>query len=93
MVEIEVKPVPQSAAAAISTAAAAMGLEIAVETSLKSLPGSLHWHLRRKGRTGTVEVTWLPSEQRMWVAYHANRLGDGWVKVTAPELATRLAAK
>jgi hypothetical protein len=94
MVEIPVS-IPESLSdnsrtsveAAVAAASAASSLRIATAGSLKQFPGCSHWHLKRAGATGTLEVTWWPSRGRMWVSYHSNRVGDGWVVGAAVELA------
>ena len=44
--------------------------------SLAKYPGSTHWHIQRPGEKGTLEATWWPSEERLWLSVHANRRGD-----------------
>ena len=90
MVEIEIDPVPGDPGQAVQAVADQLGLDIAIDGTLKSFPGCRHWHLRKPGTTGTLEVTSWPERKRLWVTYHANRVGDGWVEILAPEFARLL---
>ena len=53
------------------------GLIISLETTLKTLPGSTHIHLKHPGKPGTLEFTYLPHENRAWLSYHENRYQQG----------------
>jgi hypothetical protein len=90
LVEIEVQPVPPDAGEAVLAAAESLGLVIGSDGSLSKYPGSRHWHLKKPGATGTLEITHWPAENRLWVTYHANRTGDGWVEEAAAQLAAKL---
>ena len=90
MVEIEVVAFGEDVGAAIASAAAELGLSVASDGTLKVYPGSRHWHLRKPGTSGTLEVTHWPAKSRLWVAYHSNRIGDGWVAAAAQQLAAIL---
>jgi len=54
------------------------GLRVAIRRSLAGDPNSQHWHLKRGEATGTLELTWSPSQNRLWASVHANRAGS-WV--------------
>lgn len=58
---------------------------IVLESSLAKFPGSTHWHLRRGGATGTLEVTWWPRTDEFWVSFHSNREAD-WMRSILDEL-------
>ena len=90
MVNIEVRAVPADASAFVLKAAAEVGLSVALDTTQKTYSGSRHWHFKRNSQPGTLEVTWWPARQRLWVSYHENRVGDGWVRSAADELAERV---
>ncbi len=90
MTEFDVQPLPIDPPVTVRQAVAEFGLFIASEGTLRSYPGSTHWHLRKPGVSGTLEVTWHPTANRLWVAYHDNRIGDGWVKVAAEEMTKSL---
>lgn len=70
-------------------AVVACELELATNSTLKTLPGSHHWHVRRAGETGTLEATWLPAEGRFWFAVHENRNG-AWIEPAVEQLRQRL---
>ena len=59
--------------ARIERAAADAGLDVGERMTLRTFPGSIHWHLRRADTTGVLELTFWPSQQRLWFAVHANR--------------------
>jgi len=52
--------------------------------------GARHWHLRREGKPGTLEVTHDPRGGRITISYRDNRIGDGWVVEAAQQLAAML---
>ena len=74
----------------IVSAATKLHLTVSMECELKKWPGSRHWHLRKSGHSGTLEVTYWSHGERFWINYHQNRLGDGWVERAANELASLL---
>ncbi len=54
----------------------ARGLEMAMKTSLKSYPGSAHWHFRKGNQPGTIEIIFWKDGRRLWIAVHSNRAGS-----------------
>lgn len=60
------------------------GLKTTKMGSLRSQPGSRHWHVRKPGHDGVLEVTAWKDEVRLKVAQ--NRDG-GWATAAAEELA------
>jgi hypothetical protein len=92
VIEIEVVPLFSDAGAAVVAAAEALGLRVASDGTLRRYPGSRHWHLKKVGSSGTLEVTHWPAKERLWVSYHANRIGGaGWVAQEARRFAGLLA--
>lgn len=81
------------AANAVAAAAEAMGMLVSAESSLAKHRNSLHWHLKRQGCSGTLEVTLTEAPRRLWASYHSDRLGGGWVQEAAPQLAAALAER
>lgn len=60
------------------------GLVVTSHRELGGRPGSHHWHLRRPGSTGTLELSeW---QGRAWVKVHPLREGN-WVTRFAHDLA------
>lgn len=57
------------------------------EMSLKSKPGSLHWHMQKPGSAGTLEATFCKGE--LTIAVRANRRG-AWTDDAAESLAVML---
>ena len=46
---------------------------IATETSLRTRPESIHWHIKHRTMPkGTLEATWT-NDGKAWHSYHANR--------------------
>jgi hypothetical protein len=74
---------------AIERLARELGLQVAVKTSLKSYPGSVHWHFKKEGSVGTLEATYWPAERRVWFSVHSNR-GGAWTTHAAVTFKTRL---
>ncbi len=74
----------------VKEATSLLGLTISMLGTLSSYPGSKHWHFKSGKKSGTLEVTWYPRENRLWISYHENRIGDGWVKDQALDLGEML---
>jgi hypothetical protein len=66
----------------VQEASRARGLVITMKTTLKSYPGSIHWHLKKGDQRGTLEATFWKQERRLWLAVHSNRTGD-WTRSEA----------
>jgi hypothetical protein len=51
----------------------ALDCTITLETTLKTYPNSIHWHIKHKKQPkGILEATWLPCGEA-WLSYHTNR--------------------
>ena len=59
------------------------GLVVGSEHELAGRAGSRHWHLRRPGQPGTLELN--ERQGRVWVKVHSLRDG-GWAEAFAREL-------
>jgi hypothetical protein len=79
---------PTTLVALIEHAARASGLLVS-RRALRSYPGSIHWHLKRPGARGTLELTYWPRTGRLWFAIHANRRAD-WIAAAVAELIARI---
>jgi hypothetical protein len=90
MVKIDVSSYHQDVHGAVYAAADALGLTVSSDGGLHKYPGSRHWHIRNGRKSGTLEVTHWPAKQRLWVTYHSNRVGDGWVEEMALKFAQEL---
>lgn len=71
---VRVEAVPEVIEQSIS----ALGLIMAMRSTLKAYPGSIHWHVRRPNHSGTLEITYDPTTQRAWFSTRAGRTKD-WV--------------
>lgn len=60
---------------------------IVEEMALKKYPSGRHWHLRRAGKPGTLEVTWVDGV--VWAEVRSNRQGV-WTAVAAALLQAKL---
>lgn len=81
MREWEIKATIQSKEEAeqwVEAFASARGLVVHLAGSLTKCPGSLHWHLGKPGRRGTLEATYWPRTARFWFKVAANR-GAPWI--------------
>ena len=54
--------------------------------TLRTIPGSQHWHLGGKRGSGVVEITLDPGRRCMVVAVHENRRGS-WARGAVPRMA------
>ncbi|HEY3781280.1 MAG TPA: hypothetical protein VGL56_09370 [Fimbriimonadaceae bacterium] len=63
--------------AIVSRIAADLGLDLKALT-LAKYAGCIHWHLRKPGQKGTLEITWWPEKDKVWVSLRENRMGD-WI--------------
>jgi hypothetical protein len=80
---------PVALAVLIEQAAGACGLSISQITTLRTYPGSTHWHLKRPGVPGTLELTSWPQAGRLWFSVHANRQAT-WVASAIESLTARI---
>jgi hypothetical protein len=60
----------------IEGAAAHYGLQIRMKGTLRTYPGSQHWHLHKPGERGTLEVTLWPAGKRVWFSVQAGRRAE-----------------
>jgi hypothetical protein len=88
-IAIPTSPDPAALIARIERAAAAEGLDAGDRMTLRTFPGSIHWHLRHPGAQGVLELTYWPDRGRLWFAVHANRRAD-WIAPAIERLRARL---
>jgi hypothetical protein len=67
----------------IERVCAAHGLHAAMKGSLATYPGSIHWHYKKPKQKGTLELTLLRSQRRIWAAIHTNRKAP-WIEEVLP---------
>lgn len=72
MTEYELNLPQGDVIAAVERCAAEQGLQI-MRGDLGKYPGSTHWHFTLPGSSGTLEATWWPKRERLWLATHDNR--------------------
>ena len=61
------------------------GLEIAKKGTLASFPGSTHWHFRKPGVKGTLEITMFAPERRVWAQVQDGRKAT-WIEEELPAI-------
>jgi hypothetical protein len=85
--EVAVNPVgrEEQLAALIEGAAAHYGLQIRMRGTLRTYPGSQHWHLQKPGERGTLEVTLWPAGKRVWFSVQAGRRA-AWIAESIPPM-------
>ncbi|MEX2104576.1 MAG: hypothetical protein WD907_04505 [Bacilli bacterium] len=59
-------------------------LTISLKTTLSTMKGSIHWHLKQERQKGVLEVTYWPKKQQIWLEIHDNRRSEWNVDVIAP---------
>jgi len=70
---------------AIAFSVAKAELVITLQTTLNKHPGCLHWHLKRPEVWGTLEVTFVPSDQRAWFSVQSSR-NASWISHAMHEM-------
>jgi len=55
------------------------GLRITMKDTLVKHPGSVHWHLKKGTERGTLEITLVAKERRIWFSVQAGRRGS-WIE-------------
>ena len=78
-VQLPERVVPSEAVVAIEAACVDAGLRCALKGSLRSYPGSDHWHYKRDREPGTLEVTLWPARRRLWLSVQAGRRAE-WIE-------------
>jgi hypothetical protein len=53
--------------------------------TLASYPGSTHWHYRKPGQKGTLELTLYIPDRRIWAKIQDSRKAP-WINATLPSL-------
>lgn len=86
-IEIQLREIDDAPAAVrrIDQAIASHGLVTTLKGTLKSFPGSTHWHCKLGREKGTLEITLWPVQRRAWFKVQAAR-GAGWIDELLPKL-------
>jgi hypothetical protein len=64
---------------AIESTCIAEGLQVGMKGSLASFPGSIHWHFKKPGERGTLEITSSHRDGRIWAQIQSGRDAD-WIE-------------
>jgi hypothetical protein len=58
------------------------GLVETMKTTLRSYPGSIHWHYKKREKEsmlkGSLEITFWKPEGKIWLSVHSGR-EDAWI--------------
>jgi hypothetical protein len=74
---------------AVESATAAEQLFISMTGTLRSHPGSVHWHIKRRGSAGTLELTFDPNKRRLWFKIQSRR-DASWIEPSMQKLRAHL---
>lgn|ERR1017187_5509185 len=69
----------------IDATLAAVGLQVSLRGTLKKFPGCMHWHARKAGQSGTLELTLWPQQHRVWMTIQSGRAAE-WITEKLPEI-------
>jgi hypothetical protein len=67
------------------------GLRMTLKGTLAQYPGSIHWHWKKGGQPGVLELTAWPGKRRLWFTVHENRRG-AWIEAAVAQLKSQLEA-
>ncbi|QDP39094.1 hypothetical protein [Radiobacillus deserti] len=65
-------------------------LILSSKTTLLSKKGSYHWHIKKEGEKGVLEITYWPMQSRLWLEIARNRRADwnvSMIEAVAKEMA------
>lgn len=48
------------------------------ESTLKTIPGCIHWHITKPNHNGTLEATFDKNRLSLFLSYHNNRYAE-WI--------------
>ena len=83
-VPVETDPIP-----IVEKACSRNGLKQTLLTTLKSYPGSTHWHYKKGTARGTLEITWWPKKRNLWLSSRVGRDAD-WIPEMMVALETEI---
>ncbi|MWC30227.1 hypothetical protein [Paenibacillus sp. MMS18-CY102] len=67
-------------------------LNITQKTTLSTLKGSVHYHLKQGKKAGVLEITYWPAKHRLWVEIHDNRSSE-WNRLVIKPFSEALSAR
>jgi hypothetical protein len=62
-----------------------LGLVQTMRSTLAKYPGCVHWHFQKPRVTGTLEVTFWPSRNRLWITVQKGRRAE-WLEEAVPAM-------
>jgi len=65
-------------------------LEITLKTTLSTMKGSIHYHLKLGKSPGLLELTYWPLKKKIWIEIHNNRKAN-WNEGLIGPLSDRIA--
>ena len=83
------RPLKANVVEALEEASLGCGLRITLKGTTASFPGSTHWHLKRDKAAGTLEATYWPKQNRLWLSVQDGRKAP-WIEETLPEVIAAL---
>jgi hypothetical protein len=92
VIEIKLPPSPKwpDVIRAVEEAVTSEGLHVTTIGTLRTYPGSTHWHVKPiDGGRGTLEITLWPAGRRLWIKIQAGRRAP-WIGVVLPRLQRRI---
>ena len=66
-----------------------LNLAVTMRGSVKSYPGSIHWHIKRDHARGTLELTWWSQRRKLWIKIQAGRTAP-WIDQIAPRFKQKI---
>src|ERR1700678_542998 len=70
---------------AIERCSRGLGLSKTMRSTLAKYPGSVHWHFKKPLASGTLEVIYWPSGNRLWISVQQGRRAD-WLEESVPSM-------
>ncbi len=77
---------------AVENACDSLNLVRTSKNTLATYAGSIHWHYKMAHRTGTLEVTYWPVRNDLWLKVHDRRTAE-WMRKMLPALTDALARR
>lgn len=69
----------------IESVCADRGLRVGMKASLASFPGSIHWHFKKPDEKGTLEITFVRKDRRIWAQVQNGRKAE-WIDAELPRV-------